>query len=104
MFCSPQSNIFNLPPKKESECIILREIVINGVYRHFKGNYYIVKNIALDTETEQEVVVYKALYGDEQMFVRNKDMFLSEVDHNKYPNASQKYRFQLQQAPKLNNI
>ena len=86
---------------KKASVKILREIVINGVYRHFKGNYYIVKNLALDTETEQEVVVYKALYGDEQMFVRNKDMFLSEVDHDKYPNASQKYRFQLQQAPKM---
>ncbi|MBR2875741.1 MAG: DUF1653 domain-containing protein [Clostridia bacterium] len=79
----------------------MREIVINGVYRHFKGNYYIVKNLAIDAESDAEVVVYKALYDDGKMFVRNKDNFLSEVDHEKYPEASQKFRFQLQQAPKI---
>ena len=42
------------------------------------------------------MVVYRALYGENKLYVRNKDMFLSEVDHNKYPNFKEKYRFTLQ--------
>ncbi len=69
---------------------------INGIYRHFKGDYYLVVDVALDSETKEEVVVYRRLYGDGSLWVRKKEMFLSEVDHNKYPNVKQKYRFELQ--------
>ena len=75
----------------------MRKIKINGVYKHFKGKIYVVENIAKDCETLEEVVVYRALYGDGQLWVRKKDMFLSEVDHKKYPNVKQKYRFELQE-------
>jgi hypothetical protein len=73
----------------------MRRIKINGIYKHFKGNYYIVQDVAFDSETKEEVVVYRRLYGDNSLWVRNKEMFLSEVDHEKYPNVKQKYRFSL---------
>ncbi len=69
---------------------------IKGIYRHFKGDYYLVEDVAFDSETKEEVVVYRRLYGDGSLWVRKKDMFLSEVDHIKYPNVKQKYRFELQ--------
>ena len=74
----------------------MREIKINGIYKHFKGNYYIVTDIATDSETNEKYVVYRALYDDNNLWIRKLDMFLSEVDHDKYPDISQKYRFELQ--------
>ena len=75
----------------------MREIKINGVYKHFKGNYYIVEDMAYDCETKEKVVVYRQLYGDNRLWIRSLDMFLSEVDHDKYPDVVQKYRFELQE-------
>ena len=72
----------------------MREIVLNGVYRHFKGNYYQVIDIALDSENMEEMVIYKQLYGEGKLWVRPLKMFLSEVDKEKYPNIDQKYRFE----------
>lgn len=74
----------------------MREIKINGIYKHFKGNYYIVIDIATDSESNEKYVVYRALYDDNNLWIRKLDMFLSEVDHDKYPDVSQKYRFELQ--------
>lgn len=71
-----------------------RTLKIHGLYRHFKGKMYIVEDIAFDSETEAKMVVYRALYGDRQLWVRPYDMFLSEVDHQKYPDVTQKYRFE----------
>lgn len=76
----------------------MSELVIHGIYRHFKGDYYLVEDIAFDSETKAEMVVYRRLYGDGTLWVRPKEMFLSEVDHNKYPNEKQKYRFELQKV------
>ena len=73
-------------------------LVIHGIYRHFKGDYYLVEDIAFDSETKAEMVVYRRLYGDGILWVRPKEMFLSEVDHNKYPNEKQNYRFELQKV------
>ena len=74
-----------------------REIKINGIYKHFKGDYYLVENIATHSETKEKYVVYRRLYGDGGLWIRPMDMFLSEVDHEKYPNVNQKYRFELQE-------
>ena len=73
----------------------MREVVIHGIYKHFKGNYYLVEDIAKDSETMKDVVVYRQLYGNMLLFTKDVSMFLSEVDHLKYPEIDQKYRFEL---------
>lgn len=74
----------------------MREIQINRIYKHFKGNYYLVVDIATHSETKEQYVVYRKLYEDGSLWIRPMDMFLSEVDHEKYPDVKQKYRFELQ--------
>ena len=72
------------------------ELKIGGVYKHFKGDEYIVLGIVYHSETKEKMVHYKALYGRGLEYVRPLDMFLSKVDKVKYPNVKQEYRFQLQ--------
>ena len=71
-----------------------RRLSPGDVVRHFKGNRYEILHIAKDSETTEEVVVYRALYGEGGVWVRPLAMFLSPVDREKYPNATQTYRFE----------
>ena len=71
------------------------ELQLKKVYRHFKGNLYLAEDIATHSETGEKFVVYRALYGSQDLYIRPYDMFISEVDHEKYPNVKQKYRFEL---------
>ena len=76
-----------------------RKIKVNTKYKHFKGNLYEVIAIAYDSETAagevpRKLVVYKSLYGDGKIWVRDYEMFNSFVDRKKYPSVLQQYRFE----------
>lgn len=75
----------------------MNELKINGIYKHFKGDYYIVLDVAEHTETGEKLVIYRALYEDAKLYARPYDMFLSKVDKEKYPNVDQEYRLELQE-------
>ena len=76
-------------------CHFKRETVDPATDRYL----YMIVGTATHSETGEQMMVYSPLYGDGGLFVRPLDMFLSEVDHEKYPDIRQKYRFELVERP-----
>ena len=73
------------------------EIIPGRIYKHFKGDLYLVEDVVLHSETKEKLVLYRALYGRGLRYVRPYEMFGSKVDKVKYPDVKQEYRFQLQE-------
>ena len=76
----------------------MEEVKIGKIYRHFKGNYYYVENIAYDCETKERIVVYKPLYNREDGYsswLRPEKMFLAEIPKRPDNIHGQKHRFEL---------
>lgn len=75
----------------------MNSVKIGRVYRHFKGNYYYVENVALDSETSKRMVIYRPLYyrEDSSIWVRSESMFLEEIPKRPDNITGQKTRFEL---------
>lgn len=71
----------------------MRKVHVNHIYQHYKGDKYIVLGVGKHSETLEEHVIYRALYGDGQVWVRPMSLFIDEIDHKKHPEIKQKYRF-----------
>ena len=75
--------------------MVLREMPKRGeVYRHFKGSWYKVIGIAIDSISENKLVIYQSLAGEKMLFAKPVDSFLEEVDRRKYPWTIQRYRME----------
>ena len=73
------------------------DVIIGGYYRHFKGKLYKVLDIATHTETNEQLVIYRACYDEHKVYARPIEMFTSKVDRDKYPDSEQEYRFEYMQ-------
>ena len=71
--------------------------IIGRIYRHYKGDYYIVRAIARHSETGEQMVLYQALYGDGELWARPLTLFIDKVDRAKHPDMKQESRFELQE-------
>lgn len=85
----------------------MEEVKVGRVYRHFKGNYYFVENVAYDSETKERMVVYKPLYHREDgrsIWVRPEKMFLEEIPERPDNITGQKIRFELDNSIEKNYL
>lgn len=81
----------------------MNSLKVNHIYRHFKGDLYQVVDVAKYSETEENYVIYRALYGEGQLWVTPESRFLSLVNKRKYPEVSQEYRFELQEIKSVSD-
>lgn len=73
----------------------MRNVKIKGIYQHFKGDLYLVEDVGINANTLESEVIYRALYGNTKLWIRPLSDFLDKVDHDKYPNVKQEYKFEL---------
>ena len=88
--------IMDVSDENAIECVNkekLPDVEKPSYYNHFKDKKYLVYSVAYDTKGEK-FVVYKAMYGDQKSYIRPYDMFMSEVDREKYPDVEQQFRFE----------
>ena len=74
-------------------------LVIKGIYKHYKGDLYLLEDIIYNSETGEKMVAYRALYDDNKLWCRPYDMFFDEVNKN-----GQKYRFELQKIESVREM
>lgn len=79
-----------------------QDIRAGDIYRHFRGNLYQIVTVGKHAETLEEYVVYQALYGEFQVYIRDRQDFFKRLDNEKYPEAQQKYRFEKIEKDELN--
>lgn len=82
----------------------LREDMVGRRYRHFKGRIYIVNDIAVHTESDEIMVIYKCFTGPIVTYCRPLSMFTSDVDRKKYPDVKQKKRFEPLSEQEVQNV
>ncbi len=74
----------------------MNELKIKGIYKHFKGDHYLLEDIAVSSDDGvTPYVIYRKLYGNGSLYIREQSDFLGEVNHEKYPDVKQKYKFEL---------
>lgn len=75
----------------------MEELKIKGIYKHFKGDYYLLEDVALSSDDgTTQFVIYRKLYGDSGLYIRELNDFLGDVNKEKYPNVEQNKKFELQ--------
>lgn len=74
----------------------MRTLKLKSIYRHFKGDLYLVEDIIYSAKDQSKMVAYRALYGDNLLWCRDYEDFMSKVDKEKYPESKQEYRFELE--------
>lgn len=72
-------------------------IIPGRVYKHYKGNLYMVEDMVVNSETKEKLVLYRALYGIGMRYVMSYERFAGKLDKEAYPNVKQEYRFELQE-------
>lgn len=82
----------------------MNELILKGIYKHFKGDYYLVEDTALSSDDGvTKFVIYRKLYGDGGLYIREEKDFLEKVNKEKYPNVEQEFKFELIKIESVRN-